>query len=137
METNRKNNKVEEEVRRTTERVTEQSAQAFERIGTAANEATESIRHGCSKAVKGAQDYHNRMLEFAQANTNYTFEFAQKLLSVKSPSEFFEVSADHTRRQWEVIAEQAKQLTELAQKATIASTEPLRSGFENAFKRAA
>jgi phasin len=137
MDNNRKTNKVGEEVRRTADRVTDQSTQAFERTAAAANEAAESIRDCCSKAVKGAQDYHNRALEFTQTNANRSFEFAQKLLGVKSPSEFFEVSTDHTRRQWEVIADQAKQLTELAQKTTLAATEPLRTGFESAFKRAA
>jgi phasin len=136
MESNRKN-KAGEEIQRTTERVTEQATEAFERIAAATSGAAESFRDCCTKAVKGAQDYHNRVLEFAQTNANHSFELAQKLLRAKSPSEFFEVSADHNRRQWEVIAEQAKQLGELAQNAALASTEPLKSGFENAFKRAA
>jgi phasin len=136
MESNRKN-KAEEEIRRTPERVTEQSTQAFERIAAATSGAAESFRDCCTNAVKGAQDYHNRVLAFAQTNANHSFELAQKLLRAKSPSEFFEVSADHNRRQWEVIAEQARQLGELAQNAALASTEPLKSSFENVFKRAA
>jgi len=55
------------------------------------SEAAEVIRASCSKVVKGAQEYHARVLEFTQANANRSFEFAQKLLSVKSPSEFFEL----------------------------------------------
>jgi len=136
MEPNRKN-KVEEEVRRSAERVTEQSNEGFRRFAAVTGEATDSIKDSCSKTVKGAQDYHKRALEFAQTNANRSFEFAQKLLGVQSPSEFFQVSADYTRRQWEDFAEQARQLTELAQNATLASAEPLRTGFENAFKRAA
>jgi phasin len=140
MDNQRKNHKVEkveEDARRTAEQMTEQSRQAFDRAGAATSEAAEGIRASCSKAVKGAQEYHTRVLEFTQVNANRSFEFAQNLLSVKSPTEFFELSADHTRRHWEVLADQAKQITELAQQATLASTEPLRSGFQNAFKRAA
>ena len=136
MENNRKN-KAEEDIRRTTERVTEQSTEAFERIAAATSGAAESVRDCCTKAVKVAQDYHYRVLEFAQTNANHSFELAQKLLRAKSPTEFFEVSADHNRRQWEIIAEQVKQLAELAQNAALASTEPLKTGFESAFKRAA
>jgi phasin len=136
MDPNRKN-KMEEEVRRTAERVTQQSNEGFRRATAATGEATDSIRDSYSKAMKGAQNYHKRALEFAQTNANRSFEFAQKLLGAQSPSEFFQVSADYTRRQWEDFAEQARELTELAQSATIASTEQLRTGFENAFKRAA
>lgn len=136
MQNNRKN-KPEEEIQRATERVTEQSTEAFERIAAATGGAADSFRDCCTKAVKGAQDYHQRVLEFTQTNANNSFELTQKLLRAKSPSEFFEVSADHTRKQWEVIAEQARQLGELAQNAALASAEPLKSGFESAFKRAA
>jgi phasin len=129
--------KPEEQVRRTTERVADVSKEGLDRITTATSEAAETMRDYCSKAAKGAQDYHNRVLEFAQMNANSSFELAQRLLNAKSPSEFFEVSSDHMRRQWEMIADQTKQLTVLAQNATAASAEPLKSGFEKVFNRAA
>jgi hypothetical protein len=77
------------------------------------------------------------VLEFTQANANSNFELAQRLLGAKSPGEFFEVSSDHMRRQWEMLADQTKQLTQLAQNVTAANAEPLKSGFEKVFKRAA
>jgi phasin len=136
MESNRKN-KAEEEIKRPIAQGTGQATEALERIAAATSGAAESLRDCCTNAIKGMQDYHNRALAFAQTNANHSFELAQKLLRAKSPSEFFEVSAVHNRRQWEVIAEQAKQLGEIAQNAAVASTEPLKYSFENAFKRAA
>ena len=87
--------------------------------------------------MKGAQDYHNRLIEFMQSNANRSFELTQRLLSVKSPSEFVEVSSDHMRRQWEAFTNEATQLTELSQKITLATTEPLKNGFEKVLQRAA
>lgn len=127
----------EEEIRRTAERVSEQSNQAFSQLAATTSGTAETIKDCCTQAVKGAQDYHARLLEFTQTNTKHSFEAAQKLLGAKSPTEFFEISADYTRRQLETVAEQARQLTELAQKVTFASVEPLKANFENAFKRAA
>jgi hypothetical protein len=46
---------------------------------------------------------------------------------VKSPSEFFELSANHSRKQLETLTEQAKELAALAQKAVLATTERVHS----------
>ena len=75
------------------------------------------MKDSYSTAVKGAQDYNAKFIEFARANTEAAFEFVQKLSSVKSPSEFFELSTSHSRKQFETLTEQTKELTALAQKS--------------------
>ena len=134
---NNPKHKPEEQIRRTAEQAADVSQEALERVTATTTQSTEVLRDCCAKAVKGAQDYHNRVLEFARANANTSFELAQRLLNAKTPSEFFEVSTDHMRRQWATVSDQTKQLAELAQSATAATTEPLKSGFEKVFKRAA
>ena len=86
-----------------------------------------------SKGIKGAQDYNNKVLEFAQTNTEAAFGFAQKLSDVKSPSDFIELSTEHSRKQFETLTEQTKELAALAQKVTLATAEPLRTGLTKAF----
>jgi hypothetical protein len=101
---------------------------------TAATEkATGLIKESYSTAVNGAQDYNNKLLEFAQANTNAAFEFAQRRPGVKSPSEFIELSTERARQQFATLTEQTKELAALAQKVTLASTEPLKAGVTKAF----
>ena len=126
-----------QQVRGMTEKGAEQSREVFETIGAATNEAAEVMKNSCSTALKGLQDYNRKVIEFTQANTKSYVEFVQKLAEVKSPSEFFEVSTEHGRYQLETVAEQAKQLAELAQKATLATAEPLKTGFAKAHNRAA
>ena len=79
--------------------------------------------------MQGAQDYSNKVVEFAQTNTNATFDFAQRISGVKSPSEFFELSTVHARQQLETLANQTTQLVALAQRASLATAEPLKTGF--------
>ena len=110
-----------------------QPAEAYEKMSAATAEATDLIKDSCSTAVKGAQAYNNKLLEFAQANTNVAFEFAQKLLGVKSPTEFIELSTERARRQFETLTEQTKELTALAQRVTLATTDPLKAGVTKAF----
>ena len=52
---------------------------------------------------------------------------------MKSPTEFIELSTDHSREQFETLTEQTKELAALAQKVTLAAVEPLKTGVTRAF----
>ena len=56
---------------------------------------------------------------------------------MKSPSEFMELSTEHTRNQIQAVTEQTKQLVEHAQKAVLATAEPLKMGVTKAFNHVA
>ncbi len=108
---------------------------AYEKTNEVAAEATTMMKDSYAKSIKGAQDYQMKAIEFARTNTEAAFEFAQKLTNVKSPSEFFELSTTHSRKQLETLGEQAKELTALAQKVAVASAEPLKTGAAKAFSQ--
>ena len=80
--------------------------------------APETTVNNFTAAVKGAKDYNTKFMEFAQANTEAAFTFAQKLLAVKSPSDFVELSVEHSRKQIDSLTKQTKELADLAQKVT-------------------
>jgi phasin len=110
-----------------------QAKEAFEKMSAATGEAAALFKNSYSTAVKGAQDYNNKVLQFAQTNTEAAFGFAQKMTDVKSPSDFMELSTKHSRKQFETLTEQTKELAALAQKVTLATAEPLRTGVTKAF----
>ncbi len=112
-----------------------QAKETFEKMSAATAEATTLMKDGYSTVVKSAQDYNTKFIEFAPANTETAFEFAQKLSSVKSPSEFFELSASHSRKQFETLTGQTKELAALAQKITLATAEPLKTGANKALSQ--
>src|SRR5664279_1415046 len=95
--------------RATAEKGTAQAQEAFEKVSAATAEATDLIKNSYSTAVKGAQDYNNKVIEFAQANTKAALDFVQKLSGVKSPSDFIELSTDHSREQFETLPAQGEQ----------------------------
>jgi phasin len=119
------------------EKGTTQANEAYEKMSAATTEAADLIKNSYSIVVKGAQDYNNKFIEFTQANTNAAFDFVQKLSDVKSPSAFVELSAEHARKQLETLTEQTKQLAAIAQKVTLATAEPLKTGVAKAFNHAA
>ena len=118
------------------EKGTTQAKETYEKVSAATAEAIDLIKNSVATGVKGAQDYNNKVIEFAQTNTKAALDFVQKLSGVKSPSDFIELSTDHSREQFETLTEQTKELAALAQKVTLASAEPLKTGVAKAFNRA-
>ena len=119
------------------EKGTAQAKETYEKMNAATTEAADLIRNSYSTAVKGMQDYNNKVIEFARANSNAAFDFVQKMSGVKSSSVFVELWAEHARKQVETLTEQTKQLAALAQKATLATMEPLKTGVAEAFNHSA
>jgi phasin len=103
------------------------ATETFEKVSAATSEAGDLIKNSLSTTVKGAQEYNNKLLEFAQSTTSVAFDFAQRLLGVKSPSEFMELSTEHARKQFETLTEQTRELAALGQKVALATTEPLKT----------
>ena len=108
---------------------------AVERMSAATTEAANDMQHSYAIGLKGVQDYNKKCMEFAQANTKAAMEFFQKLSVAKSPTEFIELSTTNAQRQLTTLTEQTKELGELAQKATLAAVEPLKTGFAKTFGR--
>jgi phasin len=109
-----------------------QTKQVFEKMSAATTDATNLVRDSYSTAFRRAQDCNAKFVEFAQTNTEAALNFAQQLSSVKSPTEFFEVSANHSRKQLETLTEQAKELTALAQKALLTTAERVEANIHKA-----
>jgi phasin len=120
---------------------TEQSAarakDMYGKVQSAAKETTEIMEHTYSAASKGAVDFNLRLLEMAQENMNAAFDVARQLTRVKSPSEFFELSTAHARKQFETFTEQARHLTALAQKATTDAAQPFQAEVAKTLKKSA
>jgi phasin len=115
------------------EKVSTQAKDAVERMSAATTEATNDMQRSYAVGLKGVQDYNKKWMEFAQANTQAAIEFYQKLSGAKSPSEFIELSTTNAQRQLTTLAEQTKELGELAQQVTLAAVEPLKTGFAKTF----
>jgi phasin len=110
-----------------------QAKEVFEKMSAATADAATLIKNSFSTAIKGGQDYNNKVLEFARTNTEAAFGFAQKLSTMKSTSDFIELSTEHSRKQFEMLTEQTKELAALAQKITLATAEPLTAGATKVF----
>jgi phasin len=95
-----------------------QAKENLEKMSAAAGEANNLLKHSSATTFKGTQDYSAKVLEFTNANINAAVEQATKLASVKSPMEFFALSNDYAKRQFEILTRQAQELAAIVQKMT-------------------
>jgi phasin len=124
---------IPEAFRQMTEKGVAQAKDTYDKAKVAADEATDLLKGTYATATKGAADYNLKVIEIVRTNTNTAFENAHEMLGVKSLSDFFVLSTEHVRKQFEVMTAQTKELTELAQKVTTEITEPLKAGAIKAF----
>ena len=122
-------------LREAVESTSAQAKEAFEKMNAATQEATNLMKDTYATAIARSQDYNAKIIEFAQTNTQAAFDFFQKLSSVRTPTEFFELSTSHSRRQLEVLSEQATELTSLAQKAAMSAAERAETDVQKAFSQ--
>src|SRR5438093_7979685 len=83
----------------------------YAKTQAAAGETTKVMQQTYSAASKGVADFNLHLIDIAQANMNAAFDFSRQLARVTSPSQFFELSTAHVRKQAERFTEQARDLS--------------------------
>jgi len=122
------NAKVPEAFRELAEKGVAQAKENYEKMQAAGDAMTGILDQTYSAAVKGVADYNYKLIEMARANSNSALEFACGLIAMKSLPEMVELSTEQTRKQFELVAEQSKELWALAQKMATETAEPLKTG---------
>src|SRR5438093_13067395 len=108
------------------EKSVSQAKETYEKMKTAAEEATDVLEDTYATATKGVSDYGLKVIEAARENTNAAFDFATRLMTVKSISEVVELSTAHSRKQYDAVSTQTKELAAIAQKVATETAEPIK-----------
>ena len=109
------------------------ASESVREISENTREAAGRVQETSSKAAAGFREYQLKVVIATQANINAMFEFVQDLLQAQSISEMAELSATHSRRQFEMMAEQTRELASAAQKLATQANLPLTSSFGKDF----
>jgi phasin len=119
------NMEMPEAYREMTEKGVAQVRDSYAKAKVASAEAAKLLESTYATVAESATDYNLKLIEFARINTRAAFDYAQGLLGVKSPAEFIELATAHTRKQFDIVAEQNKVLCALAQETATAATKPM------------
>jgi len=128
---------VPEQMRAFAEKGVSQARDNYAKFKDAAETHNGTIEAVFTSFSRGASQYSAKLMEMMKANTTANLDFAQELLGVKSPSEAIELWTSHTRKQYEALTAQAKELAELSQKVATETVEPIKTNASKLFKPAA
>jgi len=103
------------------------------RVGETARETADRVQESSTRATEGFRDYQLKVLSAAQANINAMFEYVHDVIQAQSVSEVMELSATHSRRQLEAVAQQSRELASAAQKLATDTARPLSGGLGSQF----
>jgi phasin len=131
------NMEMPEAFREMTEKGVAQAKDSYAKAKVASEEAADLLESTYATVAKGATEYNRKLIEFARINTRAAFDYAQRLLGVKSPSEFIELAAAHVRKQFDIVSAQNNELSALAQETATKAAEPINTRVSNSFNKAA
>jgi phasin len=128
---------VPEQMRAFAEKGVSQARDSYAKFKDAAETHNGTMEAVFTNASKGASTYSAKLVEFMKANTTASLDFAQELFGVKTPAEALELWTSHTRKQFETLTAQAKELAELGQKVATETVEPIKATASKYYKPAA
>ena len=128
---------VPEQMSAFAEKGVSQARDNYAKFKDAAETHNGTIEAVFTSASKGMSEYSAKLMEFMKANTTTSLDFAQELFGVKSPSEALELWTTHSRKQFETLSAQAKELAELGQKVATETVEPIKNNASKYYKPAA
>jgi phasin len=128
---------VPEQMRAFAEKGVSQARDNYAKFKDAAETHNGTMEAVFTNYTKGASTYQAKLVEFMKANTSSSLDFAQDLFGVKTPAEALELWSSHTRKQFETLTAQAKELAELTQKVAAETVEPIKATASKYYKPAA
>lgn len=120
--------------RKFAEKSAAQTKSAFNKSSATVVEGARRAENNASTAMNGMRECYLKALSMAQENADAGFDLARELASVQTPSEYVEVWNAWARSACDILSEQTKELSALAEKVV---AQPLTSGLMNPFGRAA
>ncbi|RTE90850.1 MULTISPECIES: phasin [Bradyrhizobium] len=128
---------VPEQMRAFAEKGVSQARENYAKFKDAAETHNGTVEAVFTSASKGASEYTAKLVEFMKANSSAQLDFAQQLFGAKSPSEALELWTGHTRKQFETLQSQAKELVELTQRVAAQTAEPIKASASKYYPPAA
>jgi phasin len=124
-----------EAFREMAEKGVEQTRDAYAKAKVVSEEAVDLLQNTYEAAANRATDYNRKLIEITRANTRAAFDYVHELLSVKSPSEFIQVSTAQMRKQFEIVSNQNKELCALAQEIATEAAGTIKTSVSKAVNK--
>ncbi len=99
-----------------------------------ADEAASAIESSYAAAKAGVVAINTRALEALRANVEANFEFMRSAIAVKTVADYMTLQGEFARRQFDAVTGQTKEISELARKVAVETTEPIKLQVAKSFR---
>ncbi len=97
----------------------------------------DTIESSLKAATQGLTAFHVKTVEALQASADAQFAFIKALFGTKSLSDLIVLQGEHARQQFETLNAATKDISDLIQKVSTETVEPLKSAISKSLKIAA
>lgn len=132
-----KANELQEQLRSAAEESLEQSKLVYARAREVAEGASASLETSLKAATQGLTEFQVKTVEALQASADAQFAFMKALFGTKSISDLIVLQGEHARQQFETLNAAAKDMSNLIQKVSTDTVEPIKSAISKSLKIAA
>jgi hypothetical protein len=109
--------------------------ESFDKTLDTGAETVRGVQEGFTSALENARDVNVRLISMARANTNAAFDFAREVAEAKVASDLVQAWTTHATKQFDMLTEQASELTTLGQQFASTSSEPVKRRVAQGAKR--
>jgi hypothetical protein len=109
--------------------------ESFDKTLDTGAETVREVREGFTSTLENVRDLNVRLIAAARANTNAAFDFAREVAEAKVASDLVQAWTTHTTKQFDMLTEQASELTTLGQQFASTTSEPVRRRVAQGAKR--
>jgi phasin len=100
----------------------------------AAEESARGIEQGYAAAAESIRDCNLKLIEMAHANAMAALDFARQISTASGPSQAVELWSTYTRKQFETLTDQSKELAAIGQKIATSSAAPITRSLAQTMK---
>lgn len=118
------------------DRTARAARETFDKVTAAGEETARGMQEGFATTAGSVRDLNVKLIVMARQNAEAAFDLAQQIATVELPLDLAQVWSTHAKKQFEMLAEQAKELTSLGQRLASSNMEPLARTVGQAFKKA-
>ena len=118
------------------DRTTRAARETFEKVTAAGEDTARGMQESFATTAGNFRDLNVKLIGMARQNAEAAFDLAQQLATIEAPSDLAQVWSTHTSKQFEMLTEQAKELTSLGQRLARSNMEPVARNVGQAFKKA-
>ena len=116
------------------DRTSRAARETFDKVTAAGEDTARGMQESFANTAGSARDLNVKLIGMARQNVEAAFDLAQQIASVESPLDLAQVWSTHAKKHFEMLTEQAKELTSLGQRLASSNVEPLARNVGQAFK---